>query len=851
MKTIILSFFLLFSIILIAQENNVIKGNVSNKNKDFLIGASVLLYSKKDTTKIVDYSITNENGEFSIKIENKENKFLTVSYLGYELKKTNLIKDLKYYKIILSESQNSLNEVVIKASKYRDTVRLKNDTIKFSKNTKLKDLLKDNKSIEITDENGIKFMGVPINKILINKKEVFVNQNSLALENITNEMIDNIQVINNYKDKFNVDFDNFNEMVLNIDVKNKFKGILKNIIELGLGIKKAYTLKWKSFLFSDKINIFLTQNTNSILDKSKNKNEIVNRQNNSSSFYNNNVTSIVQGFKEVKEDLYNNTYLLIKKENKKSKIETNIGFNYSKQELDNLILIDENQNQISEESTLNKRNGNMFYADFGLINLISKDFSINLFSNVDFVDNNLNWTNNKTIFPTSTFSNNTLYNSNNFILKNTINLKKIFNQKWLWENSIDYVYENTENDFSNSLDLTSINQNIIYRNKQFNASSSLFYQKSNLFNYGIKIDFSNMNESIISQVNLANFFINRDFKEIESSIIVKGQSSKWNYFTTIGTQLYLFKNNNAIKTTLPISTSFNYKFSSKKSINLSYENNYEIENLENSLDSLFVNSTTLITSNDISRNIQQTQIAVFSYNISNIAKSKSISFLVAGSKDNNFSQNSLTNFNSNINTFQKGVFDKRKTLFLKHSYSKGYYYSKKDHELQLGYKISSSFLESEVIRNNVLQPLYTEQFDVGLNFALIPQKMFFTELALKTNYSKSNIAINDLKINSIGVNKNTLSISKSDGNHIYSMEFYNERYKSETEIINRNDLNISYRFYFNKKTSFFIKGKNTINLLNIRKNTGNLITNSINGLNITTINNNTFGYLIAGIQFKL
>jgi hypothetical protein len=726
MKNVILSFFFLYITVLVAQENSVIKGSVSNKNKNFLIGASVLLYSKENTSKIVDYSITNEKGKFSINTGKTDNNyFLTVSYLGYESKKTTLQKNIKYYKIILNESQYNLEEVIITASKYRDTVRLKNDTIKFSKNTTLKELLKDNEGIEITAENGIKFMGVPINKILINKKEVFVNQNSLALENITNEMIDNIQVINNYKDKFNVDFDNFNEMVLNIDVKNKFKGILKNIIELGLGIKNAYTTKGKSFLFSDKINIFLTQNTNSILDKPKNKNEITNRQDNTSSFYNNNVTSVNQGFNEVKEDLYNSTYLLIKKENRKSKIETNIGFNYSNQELDNLILIDENQTSISEESTLNKRKGNIFYADFSFINLISDDFSINLFTNVDFVDNSLDWINTKTVFPASNFNSNTFYNSNNFILKNTINSKKIFNQKWLWENSIDYVYENTENDFSNKFDVSNINQNIDYDNKQLNVSSSLFYQKSNLFNYGIKIEFSDINENIASQIDFDNSLANRDFNQIKSSLILKGQSSKWNYFANIGTQLFLFKNNSFTKLTLPISTSLNYKFSSKKSINISYENNYEIENLENSLDSLFVNSTTLITSNDISKNIQQKQNLIISYNIASISKSKNISFLVAGSTDNNFSQNSLIDFNSNINTFQKGIFNNRKTLFLKHYYSKGYYFSNKDHKLQLGYKISSSFLESEIIQNNTLQPLYTEKFDAGLNFALIPQKMFF------------------------------------------------------------------------------------------------------------------------------
>lgn len=215
-----------------AQENNIVNGHVSTWEKDILIGASVLLYSVEDTTKIIDYSITNEKGEFLIHTLGNANKFLKISYVGFETKKIKLEQGLKYYNITLKESQIFLNEIVIASSRYKDTINLKNDTIKFSEDATLKDLLKDNGGIEITEDNGIKFMGVPINKILINKKLVFVNQNSLALENITSDMIDNIQIINNYKDKFNIDFDNFNEMILNVDTKDKFKGLLKKQIRI-------------------------------------------------------------------------------------------------------------------------------------------------------------------------------------------------------------------------------------------------------------------------------------------------------------------------------------------------------------------------------------------------------------------------------------------------------------------------------------------------------------------------------------------------------------------------------------------------------------------------------------------
>lgn len=841
--------FILSSISLSAQDRSIVKGSVSNEYHEYLIGATIVLYAEKDTTKIISYAIANEKGEFSLTLEEVSGKYIKISYLGYKSKKVSLSSERSYYPIVLEESHKSLEEVIVSASAIRDTVSLKNDTLKFSDNTKLKEILKDNEGIEITEENGIKFMGVPINKILINKKEVFVNQNSIALENITSEMVDEIQIINNYKNKFNVDFDNFNEMVLNVDVKRKFKGVIKNIIELGLGISRAYTLEGKSFLFSDQLNVFLTQNTNSILNKPQNTSEITNRQHNSSSFYNENVSSISQGFKEVKEDNYNNSYLLIKKENNKSLLEANIGFNYSSQQLEKRILIDDSQDLISEELTSVSQRGKMFYTDLNFTALVFKDFSLNLFSNIDLVDNNLDWLNTKEVFRENSFISNTFRGSGNHVLKNGLNTRKIFNQKWLWENNVEYVYENTGNNFLNDLD--DVNQTIDYANKQLNLSSSLFYQKTSILNYGLNLEFSGLNENISDLRESVDNPINRSYNRLKGSFLVKGQNSKLNYFVNIGSQSFLFQNESYNRTTLPVSTSFNYKFSGRKTFNFSYENNYLVEDLQNSMDSLFVNFTTLVVSNDISGNIQQKQNLTLNYNITNISKSKNISFLAAGSMDNNFSQISLIDASSNINMYQRMIFDERRTLFLEHRYSKGFYFSKNDHKLQLGYKVSGSFTESEVIQNNNLLPLYTEQFDIGMNLAFIPQKLFFTEIAFKSSYSKNNISIDKQRVNAIDLNRNLIFMSKSDGNHIYSIQFYHEIFKSQSETIIRNDFDLTYRFYINKDTSLFMTGKSILNLLNINQNEGDLTTNSINGLNITTINNNTFGYLILGVQFKI
>lgn len=76
-----------------------------------------------------------------------------------------------------------------------------------------------------------------------------------------------MQIINNYKDKFTIDFNRIRDPVINIGTKSEFKGILKTQLDAGYGYKNSYSLKGKGFFFSDKINAFATSHTNNVGEK--------------------------------------------------------------------------------------------------------------------------------------------------------------------------------------------------------------------------------------------------------------------------------------------------------------------------------------------------------------------------------------------------------------------------------------------------------------------------------------------------------------------------------------------------------------------------------------------------------
>ncbi|MXV37915.1 hypothetical protein GO491_04370 [Flavobacteriaceae bacterium Ap0902] len=812
---------------------------------DFPISdVSIILYQQNDTLSIKSHTTTNSNGEFNLSIPDNKSYLLEASSLGYETKKTKITSNKSIYKIILEENYITLQDIVVTATVMSDVIELKRDTLKFNENATLKDILKDNVGVEISDGDGIKYMGVPINKILINKKEVFVNQNSLAINNLTNEMIDKIQIINNHKDKFNIDFDNFEETVINVDVKRKFRGTIKTEFEILGGYKYAFDANAKSMFFSDKFNAFLTQNTNNLNERKANLSEISLRYSNPSSFYEQNINQIIFGEENVKKDLSNNTYLLLKREEEKLKSSLNLGYLIGKQTIENQTEIAQISNVLSTENSLMKQKGNLFYGDLNGTYLLNKGFSLFLNSKIDFSHNNINWETNKNIFPNSHF-NNLIDNKNyTFLMENTIGSKKLINNNWLLNTELTHYIENSNYEYINS---NSNYQKVKLRNNNFNVSSELSYQHSKMFNLGTKLQYRINDETANDRTQNSNS-LNRNYQYGAFSLISRGRNKKIYYFIQIGTSIYSFKENS--KWIFPVSTSFNYRISSKKSINFSYENNWNISSLENNLDSLYSKNNMLILSSDFSDNLSRNQTAIIEYNISSITKSKGISFMIIGNKHNDFTQLVIRDITNNLTAYERLLFNSRNSVSFKHRYSKGYYFSPKYHQIRWGYNIGLNLSKGDVFYNNDYEKLITKGYNFGLSVGFVFQDLFLTNLSLKNSFNPIHSIISNSTINKITTNTTALYIDKILDQYDFSLEAYRQHFFTDNKTVERYDINLSAQYKLNKNTSIKMYGKSLFSLFKTPDNNANISTNSNTGYNVTVINENILGYATIGINYK-
>jgi hypothetical protein len=153
------------------------------------------------TNALDAFAMTNDKGRFSLKLKEKTEYKIQVSYFGLqsmnETLKTaseNLNKDYTLRKDI------ALDEVVVKIPVIirGDTLIYDADSFKNGSERKLKDILDKLPGVEINEDGQIEVEGKVVNKLMVNGKDFFEGDTKLGTNNIPSSTVDKIQVLKNY-----------------------------------------------------------------------------------------------------------------------------------------------------------------------------------------------------------------------------------------------------------------------------------------------------------------------------------------------------------------------------------------------------------------------------------------------------------------------------------------------------------------------------------------------------------------------------------------------------------------------------------------------------------------------------
>lgn len=271
---------LLFAVLMLshiapaAAQNDsqiIIQGQILCMNGESAVAQSGVLISATHNEIMLSYTYTDEHGRYTLKCNFNDNLIISAYFLGYK-KREFAIKDLdsdtnRYsMNCVLEENVFVLDEVVVKPQNIeQDTINIKINAPTLVGNDNLGKVLQNSANFNIDENGSISYKGKPIQRILVDGDEFFYHQNAIALDKIELRMIDGIQVINNYSDKFTSGNKyNENETVLNLRANQQLTSVLSGSTTGGYGINDAYDAELSLMRFAKNNRGFLVNNTNNI-----------------------------------------------------------------------------------------------------------------------------------------------------------------------------------------------------------------------------------------------------------------------------------------------------------------------------------------------------------------------------------------------------------------------------------------------------------------------------------------------------------------------------------------------------------------------------------------------------------
>jgi len=217
------------------------------------------------TKALQSYSITNEQGKYSLKLDTNTTYNVQVSYIG----KTTLEEILTTQKIDVNKDYRLLAENELDAVElvYEMPVVIRGDTLVYNADSfntgterKLGDVLENLPGVEINEDGQIEVEGKVVNKLMVNGKDFFDGDTKLATKNIPSKAVDKVQVLRNYSEVGQLSGvrNNQDNVALNIKLKEGKENFWFGNVTAGGGTSpenELYLLQPKLFYYSPKYSL--------------------------------------------------------------------------------------------------------------------------------------------------------------------------------------------------------------------------------------------------------------------------------------------------------------------------------------------------------------------------------------------------------------------------------------------------------------------------------------------------------------------------------------------------------------------------------------------------------------------
>lgn len=269
--TTITTLMLLFPIIASAQMLR-IKGEIRDSSGAAVPNVSVMLTANKDNS-LAGFAATNEKGFYQIDISDKGSYLFQATAIGFsEYAQSIDIQKSITVDVLLKQQDVTLKELAVTAEKApmqikKDTVEYNAQYFKTQPGSVVEDLLKKLPGVEVDASGQIKANGQQIKSVLVDGKEFFGTDPTMATKNLPADIVDKIQMFDKRSEEaeFAGIRDGNEEKTINIKLKDgKKQGNFGNL-EGGYGTANRYKFKGNlnNFARNRQLSVLgLTNNTN-------------------------------------------------------------------------------------------------------------------------------------------------------------------------------------------------------------------------------------------------------------------------------------------------------------------------------------------------------------------------------------------------------------------------------------------------------------------------------------------------------------------------------------------------------------------------------------------------------------
>ena len=227
-----------------------------------------------DTVKntIASFGVTDKQGQFKLSLVEGQVYRLKVSFIGYlPFERVFTAKDNGGTPILitLSNDVQQLDDVEVVTEMpvliQGDTITYKVDVFTQGNERKLGEVLEDLPGFEVDEDGGVKVQGKRVDKLLVDGKEFFEGDTKLATKNLPANVIDKVDVLQNFNDIGPLgNVNNSQQLALNIQLKEDKKNMVFGDLTAGGGPEGRYRGHANVFYYSPKTNINFIGDANNV-----------------------------------------------------------------------------------------------------------------------------------------------------------------------------------------------------------------------------------------------------------------------------------------------------------------------------------------------------------------------------------------------------------------------------------------------------------------------------------------------------------------------------------------------------------------------------------------------------------